>query len=60
LWSAESRYKAEPAPPSSRISRGNALDVLIGDIRVRSVVFVLDGDLESAGRTFLADLISSP
>ena len=35
------------------------LDVRIGDIRVRSIEFALDGELESAGRTFLTNLMGS-
>jgi hypothetical protein len=34
------------------------LDVKLGDIRVRSVVFTLDDDLEQAGGAFLTDLIA--
>ena len=32
------------------------LDVMIGDIRVRSLNFSLDGDLDLAGRAFMRDL----
>jgi len=34
------------------------LDVMIGKIRVRSLTFSLDGDLEEAGHKFLEDLLS--
>jgi len=34
------------------------LDVMIGKIRVRSLTFSLDGDLEQAGSRFLDDLLS--
>jgi len=33
------------------------LDATIGDVRVRSVTFVLDQDVESAGAAFLSDLL---
>lgn len=35
------------------------LDAHIGNIRVRSLTFLLDGDLEAAGRHFLYDLLDS-
>ncbi len=34
------------------------LNVHLGDLHVRSLTFTLDGDLEMAGRRFLADLYS--
>jgi 5-methylcytosine-specific restriction enzyme subunit McrC len=34
------------------------LDVWIGDLHVRSLVFALEGDLEEAGQQFLADLFA--
>ncbi|MGA9380998.1 MAG: restriction endonuclease, partial [Phormidium sp.] len=34
----------------------NSLDEFIGNIRVRSLTFSLDGDLEQAGETFLQKL----
>jgi len=37
-----------------------ALDVRIRDIRVRSLTFSLDGDLERAGQAFLQNLLVSP
>ena len=33
------------------------LDVHLGDLHVRSLTFALDGDLETAGQQFLADLL---
>jgi 5-methylcytosine-specific restriction enzyme subunit McrC len=35
------------------------LDATIGDVRVRSVTFALDQDLEAAGAAFLSDLLST-
>jgi 5-methylcytosine-specific restriction enzyme subunit McrC len=35
------------------------LNILMGKIRVRSMTFALDGDLEQAGQTFLQDLFHS-
>jgi 5-methylcytosine-specific restriction enzyme subunit McrC len=37
----------------------NALDVTAGNIRVRSLTFALDGDIEEAGQGFLAALMTS-
>jgi 5-methylcytosine-specific restriction enzyme subunit McrC len=34
----------------------NRLNERLGDIRVRSLAFKIDGDLESAGRSFLKNL----
>ena len=36
------------------------IDVQVGDIRVRSLSFALDGDLEQAGRELLAQLTDTP
>ena len=35
----------------------HSLDELVGNIRVRSLTFSLDGDLEQAGETFLQKLL---
>lgn len=35
-----------------------SLDEKVGDVRVRSLTFGLDGDLESSGQTFLTELLS--
>jgi len=37
-----------------------SLDTYVGAFRVRSVVFSLDGDLDAAGRDFLASLFQGP
>ncbi len=42
-------YPARPARP---------LDSQVGDIRVRSLTFALDGDLEAGGRSFLQALLA--
>ena len=35
------------------------LDAAVGDIRVRSLVFSLDGDIDQAGRAFVQDVLQT-
>lgn len=37
---------------------GQALDIMVGDIRVRSLVFDLNNDFEDAGEVFLSNLFA--